>query len=41
MSSKVKSFVNDMITFKLQNYSDKATQNAIQYYSDVTWGLIL
>ena len=41
MSSKVKFFVNDMITVKLQNNSDKATQITIQYSNDVTWGLIL
>ena len=41
MSSKVKFFVSDMITVKLQNYSDKATQITIKYFKDVTWRLIL
>ena len=41
MSSKVKIFVNDIMTVKLQNNSDKATQITIQYSNDVTWGLIL
>ena len=41
MSSKVKFFVNDMITVKLQNNSDTATKIAIQYCRNVTWGLLL